>query len=124
MISLVTNVDSLVAQQNLSVNSQFQSSTIQQLTSGYRINSAADDAAGLAVANGYRNNIAELNQGVRNGNDGVSQLQIIDGGMSNISQILDRMKTLATESASSTFTGDRTTLNNEFQSLVQEINRQ
>jgi len=124
MISLVTNVDSLIAQQNLRVNSQFQSNTIQQLTSGYRINSAADDAAGLAVANGYRNTVAELNQGVRNANDGVSQLQIIDGGMSNISQILDRMKTLATESASSTFTGDRTTLNNEFQSLVSEVNRQ
>jgi flagellin len=124
MISLVTNVDSLISQQNLRVNEQFQSQTIQQLTSGYRINSSADDAAGLAVANAYRNNIAELNQGVRNANDGVSQLQIIDGGMSNISQILDRMKTLATESSSTTFTGDRTTLNNEFQSLVQEINRQ
>lgn len=124
MISLVTNVDSLIAQQNLRVNSNFQSQTIQQLTSGYRINSSADDAAGLAVANSYRNNIAELSQGVRNANDGVSQLQIIDGGLSNISQILDRMKTLATESASSTFTGDRTTLNNEFQSLVQEVNRQ
>jgi len=124
MISIQTNVDSLVAQQNLRVNSQFQSNTIQQLTSGYRINSSADDAAGLAVANSYRNSIAELNQGVRNANDGVSQLQIVDGGLSNISQILDRMKTLATESASSTFTGDRTTLNNEFQSLVQEVDRQ
>src|SRR3954469_5286153 len=114
MISLQTNVDSLVAQQNLRVNSNFQSNTIRQLTSGYRINSSGDDAAGLAVANNYRNSISELTQGVRNANDGVSQLQIVDGGLSNISQILDRMQTLATESASDTFTGDRATVNREY----------
>lgn len=124
MISLQTNVDSLVAQTNLNTNSNFRSMTIQQLTSGYRINSSGDDAAGLAVANGYRSNISELTQGVHNANDGVSQLQIIDGGLSNISTILDRMKTLATQSASGTFTGDRNTLNNEYQSLSKEITRQ
>ena len=124
MISLQTNVDSLVAQNNLSANSQLQGKTIQQLTSGYRINSSADDAAGLAVANGYRDNIAEVTQGVANANNGLSQLQIVDGGLSNISTILDRLKTLATESASGTFTGDRSTLNNEYQGLVQEITRQ
>src|SRR5690348_7051389 len=123
-LSIQTNVNSLVAQQNLSVNSQFQSTTIQRLTSGYRINSSADDAAGLAVANTFRNNISELTQGVRNANDGVAQLQIADGGLSNISNIVDRLKTLATESASSTFTGNRATLNNEYQSLLTEINRQ
>ncbi len=124
MISLQTNVDSLVAQNNLNTNSALQSKTIQQLTSGYRINSSADDAAGLAIANGYRDNISELTQGVNNANNGVSQLQIIDGGLSNISTILDRMKTLATESASGTFTGDRGTLNNEYQGLISEITRQ
>ncbi len=124
MISLQTNVDSLVAQDNLNINHNFQSKTIQQLTSGYRINSSADDAAGLAIANTYRNNISELTQGVSNANDGVSQLQIIDGGISNISTILDRMKTLATQSASGTFTGDRSTLNNEYQGLISEITRQ
>ena len=124
MISIQTNIDSLLAQQNLNVNSQFQSNTIQQLTSGYRINSSADDAAGLSVANGYRNQIAELNQGVLNANQGVSQLQIIDGGLSNISQMLDRLQTLATESASDTFTGNRATLNNEYQGLLTEIDRQ
>src|SRR5690242_20138248 len=124
MISLQTNLDSLVAQENLNINHNFQSKTIQQLTSGYRINSSADDAAGLAVANGYRDNIAELTQGVSNANNGVSQLQIIDGGLSNISTILDRMKTLATQSASGTFTGDRATLNQEYQQLIGEINRQ
>ncbi|HEX4168879.1 MAG TPA: flagellin, partial [Bryobacteraceae bacterium] len=66
----------------------------------------------------------ELTQGVNNANNGVSQLQIVDGGLSNISTILDRMKTLATESASGTFTGDRGTLNSEYQGLIQEITRQ
>jgi len=123
-LSIQTNVASMSAQENLRVNSSFQSQTIQRLTSGYRINSSGDDAAGLAVANKFRNDIAELSQGVRNANDGVSQLQITDGGLSNISNILDRLKTLATESASSTFTGNRSTLNNEYQSLLGEINRQ
>src|SRR5450432_3655007 len=81
---------------------QLQSTTIQRLTSGYRINQSGDDAAGLAVANQYRSDTAELTQGVRNANDGISTLQIIDGGLNNISKVLDRMKTLATQSASST----------------------
>jgi flagellin len=124
MISIQTNVNSLIAQQNLSVNSAFQSKTIAQLTSGYRINQSGDDAAGLAVANKFRSSVAELTQGVANGNDAAAQLQIMDGGMSNISQILDRLKTLATQSASGTFTGDRTILNKEFQGDVGEIDRQ
>ncbi|MBV8810440.1 MAG: hypothetical protein JO033_17355 [Acidobacteriaceae bacterium] len=124
MISLQTNVDSLNAQQNLNINNQFQSSAIQQLTSGYRINRSGDDAAGLAIANGYQADIAELTQGVNNANNGVNQLQIIDGGLSNIATILDRLKTLATESASNTFTGNRSTLNQEYQQLVTEITRQ
>jgi flagellin len=123
-LSVQTNVTSLIAQQNLRVNTAFQSNTIQQLTSGYRINSSGDDAAGLAVANKYRSDISELTQGVRNANDGISVFQTIDGGLNNISQIVDRLRTLATQSASSTFTGDRSTVNNEYQSLVSEINRQ
>ncbi|HXB75504.1 MAG TPA: flagellin [Candidatus Acidoferrales bacterium] len=122
--SIQTNVNSLIAQENLRVNSSFQSQTIQRLTSGYRINQAGDDAAGLAVANKFRSDIAELTQGVRNANDGVSQLQIIDGGMNNISKMLDRLKTLATQSSSDSFTGDRNTLNSEYQTLVGEIDRQ
>lgn len=122
--SFQTNITSLVAQQNLRVNSDFQGRTITRLTSGYRINSSGDDAAGLAVANKFRSDISELNQGVRNANDGISTLQIIDGGLANISNILDRLKTLATQSASGTFTGNRTTLDNEFQALLGEIDRQ
>jgi flagellin len=123
-ISLQTNVDSLVAQQNLSTNSAFESKTIQELTSGYRINSSADDAAGLAIANGFRSSEAELTQGVQNANNGISTLQIVDGGMNNISQMLDTLRTLATQSASGTFTGDRGVLNNQFQSLLTEVDRE
>ncbi len=122
--SVVTNVNSLIAQENLRVNNEFQSRTIQRLTSGYRINASGDDAAGLAVANKYRSDIAELVQGVRNANDGISALQIIDGGLNNVAKILDRLKTLATQSASTTFTGNRNTLNNEYQALLLEIDRQ
>jgi flagellin len=124
MLSIQTNYASMVAQDNFNTNSDFQTKTIQEITSGYRINSSADDAAGLVVANQYRSTVAELTQGVNNGNDGVSTLQIIDGGLSNISTILDRMKTLATESASGTFQGSLTTTDAEFQDLVGEINRQ
>lgn len=122
--SIQTNVNSIIAQENLRVNGDFQSQTIQRLTSGYRINSSSDDAAGLAVANKFRSDVAELNQGVRNANDGISVLQIVDGGLNNISKMLDRLKTLATQSASATFSGDRQTLNNEYQTLLREIDRQ
>ncbi|MGA2881526.1 MAG: flagellin [Bryobacteraceae bacterium] len=124
MISLQTNVTSLFAQEQLNQNNNFESNTIQQLTSGYRINNAGDDAAGLAVANQLQANVAELQQGVINAANGTSTLQIIDGGLSNISNLLDRLQTLATESASGTFEGSRTTLNNEFQSVLGEITRQ
>lgn len=123
-ISIQTNVSSIVAQENLRVNNEFQNRTIQRLTSGFRINASGDDAAGLAVANKFRSDIAELTQGVRNASDGVSTLQIIDGGLNNISKIIDRLKTLATQSVTGTFTGDRTTLNNEFTTLLGEIDRQ
>src|SRR5438270_8117616 len=123
-ISIQTNVNAMVAQENLRANSDFQSKTIQRLTSGYRINSSGDDAAGLAVANKFRADTAELTQGVRNANDGISQMQIIDGGANNVSKILDRMKTLATQAASTSFSGNRTTLDTEFQALKGEIDRQ
>jgi flagellin len=123
-LSIQTNVNSVVAQENLRANSNFQSRTIQRLTSGYRINLGGDDAAGLAIANKFRSDVSELSQGVRNGNDGVSTLQIADGAMTNIGQMLDRAKTLATAAASEEFTGDRAQLNSEFQHLSEEIDRQ
>ena len=122
--SINTNVASLQAQNYLRTNSDFQSKTINRVTSGLRIVQSGDDAAGLAVANGYRSDQAVLSQGIRNANDGLSTLQTIDGGMSNISMLLDRARTLATQSASDTFTGDRSVLNGEFQTVLAEINRQ
>ncbi len=124
MISIQTNVSALYGLQNLNNVQNQEQTTIEQMTSGYRINSAADDPAGVAMANQLRNASAVLTQGVSNGNNAVGQLQIIDGGLSNISQILDRLQTLATEGSSSTFTGNFTTLATEFANDVTEISRQ
>jgi flagellin len=123
-LSFQTNITSLEAQNDLQVNTNSLDNAIQQLTSGYRINKSGDDAAGLAVANGLRSNITELQQGVGNANDGSAILQTIDGGLNNISNILDQLQTLATQSASGTFSGNRATLNEQFQTLLGEINRQ
>lgn len=119
-----TNIASMNAQEYLRLNGSFQEKTIARVTSGLRIISSGDDAAGLAIANGYRSDQAVLTQGIRNANDGLSQLQIIDGGLNNISRLLDRARTLATQSASGAFTGSRAVLNSEFQSVIQEIDRQ
>ena len=124
MITFQTNYASMVAENNLNTNNSFQTSTIEALTSGYRINNSGDDPAGLAVANQYRDQVAQLTQGVQNANNGVSTLQIIDGGLNNISTMLDRLQTLATESATTTFTGDRNNINVEYQQLVQQISQQ
>lgn len=124
MISIQTNVAALYGLQNLNQTQSQEQETIEQMTSGYRINTAADDPAGLSIANELRNASAELNQGVANGNNAVGTLQIIDGGLNNISQILDRLQTLATEGSSSTFTGSFNTLAAEFANDVNEITRQ
>ncbi len=123
-ISIQTNIASLNAQYYIGQNQKFQSNAIQQLSSGYKINSSADDPAGLAVANEYAGQITQLTAGVQNSADGVTTLQIADGGLNNISQILGRLQTLAAESASGTFQGSRATVNNEYQGLLSELNRQ
>jgi flagellin len=93
-------------------------------SSGLRINSSGDDAAGLSVANTDRSKVAVLNQGIRNANDGLSTLQIKDGALNNISNLLDRLSTLATQAASTSSSVDRTKLNTEFKSVVAEIDRE
>ncbi len=123
-ISIQTNVASLNAQFYIGENQKFQATAIKQLSSGYKINSSADDPAGLAVANEYAGKITQLTAGVQNATDGISTLQIADGGLANISQILGRLQTLAAESASGTFQGSRATVNSEYQGLLAEINRQ
>lgn len=122
--SINTNITSMQAQEYLRQSSDFQSKTINRVTSGLRIVSSGDDAAGLAIANSYRSDQAVLNQGIRNINDGLATLQTIDGGITNISKLIDRARTLATQSASGTFDGDRSVLNTEFQSVLTEIDRQ
>lgn len=122
--SVVSNISAANAQANLSVSNQGLQKAINRLSSGLRINSAGDDAAGLSVANSYRNQQNVLNQGVRNANDGMSALQIKDGALSNISTLLDRLTTLASQSGSAASDVDRTQLNNEFQDVLQEIDRE
>lgn len=122
--SINTNIASMQAQEYLRMTSEFQSKTINRVTSGLRIVAAGDDAAGLAIANSFRSDQAVLSQGIRNANDGLATLQTIDGGISNISKLLDRARTLATQSASGTFNGNRSVLNTEFKSVMEEIDRQ
>lgn len=122
--SINTNITSMQAQEYLRVTGDFQAKTINRVTSGLRIVSSGDDAAGLAIANSFRSDQAVLSQGIRNANDGLATLQTIDGGITNISKLIDRARTLATQSASGTFTGDRSVLNTEFQSVLGEIDRQ
>jgi flagellin len=123
--SVVSNISSANAQANLSNTQIGLNKALTRLSSGFRINYAGDDAAGLAVANAYRNDIAVLNQGVRNANDGLSGLQIKDGALSNVSNLLDRLSTLAAQAASGeTSTSSRTTLNTEFADVLAEIDRE
>ncbi len=119
-----TNISSMQAQEYLRVTGDFQAKTINRVTSGLRIVSSGDDAAGLAIANSYRSDQAVISQGIRNANDGLATLQTIDGGINNIGKLLDRARTLATQSASDTFTGDRSVLDAEFQNVLSEIDRQ
>lgn len=122
--SVVSNISASNAQANLIGTNRGLQKAITRLSSGFRINQSGDDAAGLAVANGYRSTQAVLNQGIRNANDGLSTLQIKDSALNNISTLLDRMATLASQSASASFTGNRTTLQNEFADVISEINRE
>ena len=121
--SVNTNISSLNGQAQLNRTQMSLQGTLARLTSGLRINSSADDAAGLAVANRFRMDNAGLQTGIRSANDATSRLQIEDGAMDNISNLLDRALTLATQAASDTFLGNRTTLDNEFQSVLSEITR-
>jgi flagellin len=122
--SVVSNIASSNAQSNLQATNLGLNKALSRLSSGFRINSSGDDAAGLAVANSYRNDVAIMNQGVRNANDGLSKLQIKDSALANISTILDRMATLATQAASASNGVDVDKLSNEFEKLTEEIDRE
>jgi len=122
--SILNNIAGLNAQNQLTVNNFNLSRTLQRLSSGKRINSGADDAAGLMIADSLRANIRALDQAVRNANDGISVAQIADGALQEISNILTRAVTLAEESATETIdsTG-RSSLHAEYAQIQGEIAR-
>jgi flagellin len=119
-----TNIKSLVAQNALTVNNRSLSKAMEQLSTGKRINSAADDAAGLAISNKMTSQIRGLSQAVRNANDGISLLQTAEGATKEITNMLQRMRELTVQAANDTYSvDDRTALSNEVEQLVDEIDR-
>jgi len=123
-ISILNNTAALSAQNQIAQTQASLKSTLFQLSSGSRINSGADDAAGLAIADGLRANISALTQSGRNASDGIGQLQVADGALSQVTTLLNRGVTLATEASTSTVTsGQRTSINAEFTQIKAEIDR-
>jgi flagellin len=119
-----TNVASLNAQRNLNRSQADLGTALQRLSSGLRINSAKDDAAGLAIAERFTTQIRGLNQARRNANDGISLSQVAEGALQSTADILQRIRELAVQSANATnSSGDRAALNAEVQQLSQELQR-
>jgi len=119
-----TNVKSMVAQNALTVNNRALSTAMERLSTGRRINSASDDAAGLAISNRMTAQIRGLNMAVRNANDAISMLQTTEGSLNEVSNMLQRMRELAVQSANATNSAtDRSYLNDEVVELQGEIRR-
>lgn len=119
-----TNVKSLVAQNAATVNGRALGKAMEQLSTGKRINTSADDAAGLAITNKMTNQIRGLNQAVRNANDGISMIQTAEGATQEVTNMLQRMRELAVQSANATNTkDDRTSIQLEVKELQAEITR-
>lgn len=119
-----TNIASLNAQRNLNSSQSALSTSLQRLSSGLRINSAKDDAAGLAISDRMSSQIAGLNQAARNANDGISLAQTAEGGLSTATDLLQRMRTLAVQAANGTNSAsDRASVQQEVSQLQQELNR-
>jgi flagellin len=124
MAIINTNTISLNAQRNLSTNSASLATTIQRLSSGLRINSARDDAAGLAISERFTTQIRGLNQAARNANDGISLAQVAEGALGEVGNNLQRIRELAVQSANATNSAsDRVALNAEVQQLIDEVDR-
>jgi flagellin len=117
-------VSSLNAQRNLDSSGESLRISLQRLSSGLRINSAKDDAAGLAISNRFTSQIRGLNQAVRNANDGISLAQVAEGALGETTQLLQRIRELAIQSANGTNSGiERSALQAEVSQLQQEVNR-
>lgn len=123
-MTINTNVMSMNAQRN-AVNTQTSmATTMQRLSSGLRVNNAKDDAAGLAIADRMNTQVRGMNVAIRNSNDGLSLVQVADGGLSTLTEALQRMRELAVQSLNGTnTTADRSALNTEFQQLASELSR-
>jgi flagellin len=121
-LGILTNVAATYAQNNLNQTQGSLQTVLQQLSSGSRINSGADDAAGLSVADGLHANQAALTQSAQNAQNGVGLLQTADGALSQVTNLLDRATTLATEASNGGLTtAQQTAADTEFQSIVTEI---
>jgi flagellin len=119
-----TNITSINAQRNLAQVSDRLAGNFRRLSTGLRIATAADDAAGLAISERLRSQVASLDQAKRNANDGISLVQTAEGSLNEVSSILTRLRELAIQSSNGTVSAtDKNTLNQEFTSLVSEINR-
>src|SRR5882672_10024245 len=117
-----TNIASLNAQRNLNSSQAAQAQAIQRLSSGLRINSAKDDAAGLAISERFTTQIRGLNQAARNANDGISLAQTAEGALGSLSDSLQRIRELAVQSANATnSTSDRAALQAEATQLISEV---
>jgi flagellin len=123
-LGILNNIPSLAAENQLTLTSTALSHTLEQLSSGSRINSGADDPAGLSIANGLQANISALTQSVSNANNGVGQLQLADGALAQVTNLLNTAVTLATESATGTVSNSqRTAIQAQYASILAEINR-
>jgi flagellin len=123
-LSVLNNIASLTAQNNLAVTNNNLQNTLFQLSSGSRINSGADDPAGLSIADGLQANITALTQSAQNATNGVGQLQVADGALSQVTTLLNRAVTLATEAANGGLTSDQYgAITNEYSSILNEVNR-
>lgn len=123
-ISVLTNVASLNAQRNLTGTREALASSIGRLSSGFRINSAADDAAGLGISESLKASIRSISQAQRNANDGISMSQVAEGAMNEMQGIVSRMRELSVQAANSTLGAtERGYIHTEFLQLTQEVNR-
>ncbi len=119
-----TNVSSLNAQRNLNTSQSSLATSMQRLSSGLRVNSAKDDAAGLAIADRMNAQIRGINVAIRNANDGISLAQTAEGALATVTDVLQRMRELAIQAQNgSNGTGDRANLDTEFQQLSAEVTR-
>ena len=123
-MTINTNIISLNAQRNLNMSQSALSTSMQRLSSGLRVNSAKDDAAGLAIAERMNAQVRGANVAIRNANDGISLAQTADGALASVGDSLQRMRELAVQALNSTNSGsDKDSLNQEFQQLGSEISR-